>query len=118
METRSWLHIYPFKTILTSHPLNTHLTRNSNTAEARERLTIEIFGMPPHLCCNTVIYRLFSEVCIIRQIKLISATLQYEITAHGHLSAVSDDVAHIGLRGIGQLRETVKIWPLSYRTFT
>lgn len=107
----------PLKSILTSHPLNTHLGRPSAIHEPHERLIIEVSGMPPHLCSNEIIYQLFRDICLIRQIKHKPATLEYELVAHGQLSAVPD-VAHLGLRGTGDQREIIKIWPLTYTTFT
>jgi len=103
----------PLQDLLRSNPLNLHLAKDTPTNEPYERLIIYISGMPPHLCSNSVLYRLFDRLCTINEINFISATLQYEITVRGQLSALPLQ-AHIGLRNAPATNDIIDIWPLKY----
>jgi hypothetical protein len=107
----------PLQTLLNSQPINQHLHSYPPLLARSEHLTINIYGIPPHLCCEPTIYQLFDKIATIRAIRFIPATLSYEITAYGQLHLVPD-VAHIGLRRPADHRDLVNIWPLIYETYT
>lgn len=107
----------PLRTLLTSHPLNLHLARDSHITEPYEHLTIQISGIPPHLCCNSVVYSLFNTICTIHAINFIPARIEYELSAHGQLTLIPK-IAHLGIRNLTGQNDLVSIWQLSYQTFT
>ncbi|KAG0520340.1 hypothetical protein BDA96_08G065800 [Sorghum bicolor] len=105
------------QTVLTSSPLNIHLATNIPLSDPYEHLTIHITGIPPHLCCNSLIHKLFHKICIIHSVNFISATTEYEVSARGRLTMIPQ-IAHLGIRNLSGQSEVINIWQLSYQTFT
>ena len=107
----------PLQTVLTSCPLNVHLAKSPPLTEPYEHLTIQIRGVPPHLCCNSLIYRLFNRICIIHGITFLSGTAEYDLSARGRLTMVPQ-TAHLGIRNLTGQNDIISIWRLCYQTFT
>jgi len=105
------------QTVLTSCPLNIHLATDIPLSDPYEHLTIHITGVPPHLCCNSLIHKLFHKICIIHSVNFISATTEYEISARGRVTMIPQ-TAHLGIRNLSGQSEVINIWQLSYQTFT
>jgi hypothetical protein len=107
----------PLHDLLTSHPLNLHLAKDPDITEPYEHLTIDILGMPPHLCCDRVIHTLFRKICTINVIRFIPARIEYKISSQGRLTMIPK-ITHLGIRNLTTQNDMVNIWQLSYQTFT
>jgi len=55
----------PLHTQVSSDPINDHKLTGSTVLSPSERLSIEISGLPPHLCCELAIHHLLKGICTI-----------------------------------------------------
>jgi hypothetical protein len=99
-----------------TYPGNNHTLNKSGTLPPSVRLTIEISGIPPHLCCE-LIHRLLRQICTIHDITFTPATLTYLVSVHG-LHLLVPSVTHIGVKKTTQHGDLLNIWPLWYETYT
>jgi len=106
----------PLQTQLNPDPINHRIANCSRVPPHNERLSIEISGIPPHLCCELTIHRLFSGICTIRDITLTPATLTYWVSAYGQEPLVPS-LAHIGVRKTTEHGDLLNIWQLWARSF-
>ena len=90
---------------------------NSNTSFRREYLSIEISGIPPHLCCDLAVHRLLGGICTIHSISLEPSTLVYTVNVHGSDTLVPN-AAHIALATTTSHGDLLNIWPVWYDTYT
>lgn len=90
---------------------------NTGRILPRERLTILISGIPPHLCCDFTIHRLLNGICTVEAISFRPSTLSYSVHVHG-LQTLIPDIAHIALSRTTSHGDLLNIWPIWYDTYT
>lgn len=114
-----WSREYGSACIPAQSQFDNHYARPDESAitSANEELTIEITGLPPHLCCGFIIERLLTSMCSVRTVTLVAANLTYFASIYGSESAVPH-IAHIGVKKRNVLGEFINIWPVWYETRT
>lgn len=86
-------------------------------AGPNQDLTIEILGLPPHLCCESIVRHLLNRIYTVCDVVFIHGNLTYFVSAYGS-EMVVPDIAHIVVRKESGFGELVTIWPLWYETRT
>lgn len=108
----------PLHTQLNSDPINHDILSRSRVLPHNRHLTIEITGMPIHICCDLAIRRLFSRICTIRDITFFTpATLTYWVSDCGPELLVPS-IAYVGVKKATQNGDFLNVWPLWYETTT
>jgi hypothetical protein len=107
----------PLHTQFNSDPINHNIATCSRMLPPNECLSIEISGMPPHLCCELTIHCLLRGICTIRDITLTPATLIYWVSALGSEPLVPS-VAQIGVTKTTEHGDFLNIWTLWYEIYT
>jgi hypothetical protein len=90
---------------------------NPGVVLPRENLTIQVSGIPPHLCCDLAIHRLLSGISTIHAISFEPWTLTYSVDVCGSRSLIPA-VAHIALSRATSRDNLLSIWPVWYETYT
>jgi hypothetical protein len=109
--------IVPIETQTNSNQIDNQRATDYTAQHRSEHLTIDICGIPPHLCSNSVVTRLFSEPYIIESISFSPATLGYTVKVYGP-EVLVPNVAHLALKKRTQRGDLLNIWPLWYETYT
>lgn len=104
----------PFHTQLPKHCFKHN---QPTTTPPSQHLTIEITGIPPHLCCEIIVRRLLTNICSIHEIVLTPANLTYTVFAYGPDTKLPH-IAHIGIKKRTNFGDMLAIWPLWYETTT
>ncbi|KAG0518370.1 hypothetical protein BDA96_09G169700 [Sorghum bicolor] len=106
--------ILPLQTHLTdAHNLNPHSLIASNS----QHLTIYIYGLPPHLCCEFIVRQLLKKICIVHKIAFTPANLTYSVDAYGSDMSIPE-ITHIGVKKETHNGSIISIWPLWYEVIT
>lgn len=100
-------------------PLNTQVpiipsTHNHRPIPARnQHLTIQIAGIPPHLCCEPTLHHLFSNISPVTDIIFNRADLTYSLCVNAPATNVPD-IAHVAIKKSTPVGDMLYIWTLWY----
>lgn len=89
-------------------PLHTQVSNNQQPkihdqqATRKQRLTIQISGIPPQLCCEATLHSLFNNICPITNISFNRFDLTYSVSANASPTIVPD-IAHIAIKKQDQM---------------
>lgn len=82
-----------------------------------QELDIRVLGLPPHLCSEEIVRRLFTNICHVTDIDYSQADLTYSFKTYAPTSAIPD-IAHIAVQTKTPTGLQLHIWQLWYEIMT